>query len=55
MKLYDLFLIFPVEWIYSCFCERIYSGWACQMEVKRDNEGVQSPVILFSGHEQLKR
>lgn len=31
------------------------SGWTSQMEVEMDSGGVQSPVMLFSGHEQLKR
>lgn len=27
------------------------SGQACQMEVRMDSGGVQSPVVLFSDHE----
>lgn len=56
MKLGDLFLFFSQEdrFIVTAVKGSV-SGWACQMEVKMDSGGVQSPVVLFSGHDWMRR
>lgn len=31
------------------------SGWPCHIGVKMDSGGMQSPVVLFSIHEQWRK